>query len=182
MLILSFRYFVADQSLRSLRPSPSGSFGAVNTVLVRIRPASDLAVAEFFLGVSPNLLELGDAIDRVNCQAEAVDFVIDRQFHGRVDVAFFLVSAHVKRLVPPAIRQAVDQPGVAVEIEYDRFVRRKQRIKIVIGQPMGVFGARLQLKQVDDIDKTNLESLGTPPVEGWSRRAPPVWGYRRPTP
>ena len=91
-------------------------------------------------------LQLGDAVDRVNGQAEAVGLVIDGQFHRRVDVAFLLVSAHVKRLVLAGVGQAVDQPGITMEVEDDRLVGREQRIEIRSVSPCGcsVLGCSLK--------------------------------------
>ena len=51
-------------------------------------------------------LQMRYPIDDVDRQIEAVDLVQDRQFQRRIDVAFFLVSAHVHIVViGVAIRQ-----------------------------------------------------------------------------
>ena len=78
----------------------------------------------FLLDVRAGHLQCRNAVDHVDGQAEAVDLVLDRQFQRRVDAAFFLVAAHVEVLVVgAAVGQAVDQPGVAVEVEDDRLVQ-----------------------------------------------------------
>jgi hypothetical protein len=50
------------------------------------------------LSQPPSRWSLGDAVDGVDGQAEAVDFVVVREFHGRVDVAPLLVPAQVQVL------------------------------------------------------------------------------------
>jgi hypothetical protein len=68
-------------------------------MLVCVPAASNLAVPEFLLGMHANGLKFGDAVDGVNRETEAVGLVVDRQFHGRIDIALFLVPAHVQVLV-----------------------------------------------------------------------------------
>ena len=102
-------------------------------MLVGVGPASDLLVAEFLPGVAPDPLQPGDAVDGVDGQAEAIGLVVDGQLHRRVDVALFLVPAHVHvPVVLSAVGQAVDQPGVAVEVEDDRLIDGEERVEIVI--------------------------------------------------
>ena len=60
-------------------------------------------------------------------------------------------------LLRPYVKRWIE-PGVTVEIEDDGFVRREQRVEIAIRQPVRVFAARLQLKEVDDINEPNLET------------------------
>ena len=126
-------------------------------MLVGVGPASDLLVAEFLPGVAPDPLQPGDAVDGVDGQAEAIGLVVDGQLHRRVDVAFLLVSAHVQRLVLAGVGQAVNQPGISVEVEDDRLVGSEQRIEIRIRQPVRMFRARLQLEKVDHVDETDLQ-------------------------
>ena len=46
-----------------------------------------------------NALKFGNAVDGVNRKTEAVGFVVDRQFHRRIDVPLFLVAAHMQIVV-----------------------------------------------------------------------------------
>ena len=43
-----------------------------------------------------------------------------------------------------------------MEVENDRFVDCKQRVKIPIWQPVRMLCARLQLEQIDYVDVTDL--------------------------
>ena len=106
-----------------VRPSPPGNLGAIDTMLVGIGSASDLLVPEFLLRVSADLLEFGNAIDRIDRQTEAIDFVIHGQLHWRVNVPLLLVTADMQSPVLAAVRQSVDQPGITVEVEHDWLVR-----------------------------------------------------------
>ena len=127
-------------------------------MLVCVVAAVDLLVAEFLLGMRADALKFGNAVDHVDRQTEAIDLVVDRQFHRRIDVALFLVAAHVHVLVIGApVRQPVNQPRIAVEIEDDRFVDREQRVEVPIGQSVRMLRAGLQLEQIDHVDETDLE-------------------------
>src|SRR5271169_6089965 len=119
-------------SCRFVRPPPSRDFWAVNAVLVCIVSARDLLVAEPLLGVAPNLLQRRGPVNHVHCQAKSVGLVIDRQLHRSIDIPFLLVTPHVQRLVLAAICQAVNQPGISVEIEDDWLVNREQRIEVPV--------------------------------------------------
>src|SRR5271166_3725063 len=126
-------------------------------MLVSVSSASDLVVSEFLLRVPPDLLEFGNAIDRINRQTEAIDFVVHRQFHWRVDVALLFVSPYMQSLVLAGVGQPMNQIRIGVEVENNRLVDREQRIVIQIRQPVGMFGAWLQLEQVDDVDEPDFQ-------------------------
>src|SRR5262249_36725029 len=98
-----------------------------------------------------------DAVNGINSQTEAINLVVDGQFHRRVDVAFLLVPAYMQALILSAISQAMDQPRVAVEVEDDRFVAGEERIKVRLRQTVRMFGAGLQFEQIDDVNETDLD-------------------------
>ena len=92
-------------------------------MLVSVVLAVDLHIAQDFFGVGAGHLQCGHPVNDVDRQTETIDLVQDRQIERRVDVSFFLVTAHVQVLViGTLVGQAVDQPGIAVEVEDDRFV------------------------------------------------------------
>ena len=96
-------------------------------MFIRVPPASDLPVAEALFSVRANGLKFGNAVNCVDRQTEAVGFVVDRQFHRRIDVPFFLVAAHMQVLViGTPVGQSVGEPRISVEIEDDRLVRGEQ--------------------------------------------------------
>jgi len=53
-------------------------------------------------------------------------------------------------VVGAAVRQPVNQPRVAVEVEDHRLVDGKQRIEVAVGQSVRMLRAGLQLEQIDD--------------------------------
>ena len=102
-------------------------------MLVGVIAAIRLHIAEFLLRMTPDSLKPRSAIDDVDGQGEAIDFVVDGQFHRRVDIALFLVPAYVPiGVVGPAVRQPVNQPRVAVEIEDNRLVHCEQGVEIAV--------------------------------------------------
>ncbi len=91
-------------------------------------------------------------------QVKAVELVEHGHVERRRRRAFFLVAAHVNVVVIAAsIRQAVDQPGITVEGEDDRLVRREDRIELAVGQAVRVEVGGLQRHEVDDVDDANFE-------------------------
>ena len=69
-------------------------------------------------------LQFWDSVNRVNRKTEPVCLVVDCQLHRRVDVAFFLVTAHVQVAVIVApVGQPVNQPRVTVKRKDDWLAR-----------------------------------------------------------
>jgi hypothetical protein len=100
-------------------------------------------VAEFFFSVPTDCLEPGKTVNGINSQAETIHLVVNGQLHWGVDVALLLVPAHVYSFVPTSVGQAMDQPGIAVKIENDRFIAGEKRVEVRVGQTVRMFRARL---------------------------------------
>ena len=78
--------------------------------------------------------------------------------NGVVVRPLLLIAAHMNVVVAmSAIRQAVDQPRIAVERENDRLVFCEQRVEVVVVQPVRMLARRLEAHQVDDIDDAHFE-------------------------
>jgi hypothetical protein len=120
--------------------------------------AIDLQIAESLLGVRPDSLQLGRAIDGIDSEAEPIDLIVDRQFHRRIDVALLFVTAHVEILmVGAAVGQAVNQSRIAVEIENHRAVHREQGIEVAVAQTVRMLRVGLQLEQVHHVNEADLD-------------------------
>src|SRR5271165_678757 len=139
------------KSGRFVRPPPSCDFWAVNAVLECIALARDLLVAEPLLGVASNLLQRRGPVNHVHRQTKSVGLVFDRQLHRSIDVPLLLVAPHVQISVLATVRQPVNQPGIAVEVEDDWLVNREQRIEVPVRQPVRMFRVRFQLEQIHDM-------------------------------
>ena len=98
---------------------------------------------------------------------------------GVLMLPFSLYPRTCKRLVLAAVGQAVNQPGITVEVENDRLVGGEQRIEIRIGQPVRMFRARLQLEKVDHVNETDLQVREFLAQQHRCGQAPPASGYRR---
>jgi hypothetical protein len=124
----------AGHNVRLVGPLPLDDFGFVDAVFVRVVAADYLLVFEFVLGVSTRHFESGHAIDCVDRNTEAVDFVANRKLKRRVDVSPLLLAAYVKiGMIPATVGQPMDHPGIGVEVENDRLIEREQAVKIAIG-------------------------------------------------
>jgi len=96
---------------------------------MRIASGIDLLINKSLFRVRADGLQFRHAVNYIDGQSEPIDFVFDRQFHRRVDVAALFIAAHVQVLVIcPAVREPVNQPWVAMEVENDWFIRSEQTI------------------------------------------------------
>jgi hypothetical protein len=108
-------------------------FRLVDAVFVGMLAAIDLPVAHGLLDV----IRLGPqswyTVDNIHDQDKTIDLVLDRKFLRGVDIATFLVSAHVQVfLVCLTICQTMNQPGITVKVEDDR-VHGEFEIQAAIG-------------------------------------------------
>ena len=73
-------------------------------------------------------------------------------------------------MVGAAVSELVNQPGVAMKVENDRLIDGEQAVKVPVGQAVEVFGLRLQLEQVDDVDETDFDFGKVLPEQGGRRQ------------
>ena len=117
----------------------------------------DEFVLHLLLQVGALGAQMRQAIDDILHQVEAIQVVLHPYVKGCCDRALFLVSPHVQIAVGPAIGQPVDQPGVSVKAKYDVLVFREERVVILLGQPVWMFRAGLQLHEIDNIDHPDFQ-------------------------
>lgn len=118
----------------------------------------NLGIQHGLPGSRTAVVQLRHAVDGVNGQAEAVRLVANGQLQRGVDVALLLVAPDVNVLAARTlVRQAVDHPGVAVEVEDDGRVRRKQADPLVIAHAVRMLAGVDQLEQVHAVDVADLE-------------------------
>ncbi len=91
-------------------------------------------------GIGRVITQFGHPVDHVRDQMEAVHIVAHDHVERRRRSAFFFVAAHVQIvMIGTPIGQAVNQPGIAVIGEDDRFVGGEERVEILSGQAMRMF-------------------------------------------
>src|SRR5580698_10232531 len=76
-------------------PLPVPDLGFIQTFGVSVVDAFDDLPFQPILELPARPLQFRDAIDHVDRQVETIDLVADRKFQRGVDIAFFLVPAHV---------------------------------------------------------------------------------------
>ena len=59
----------------------------------------DLQIAEFPLGMRPGNLQARHPIDDIDCQAEAIGLIFNRQLERSIDVALLFVAADMEIIV-----------------------------------------------------------------------------------
>jgi hypothetical protein len=96
--------------------------------------------------VAECLALLGDLIDCQDSNAEAIGFVADGQLERCIDIAFLLVAADVHQILAwAAVGEAVDEPGVGVEVEDNGFIVREDSSIFSISQAVGMVAVRDEL-------------------------------------
>src|SRR5579872_4527064 len=105
------------------RPSPIPDLRLIDAFRMGIVDALDDLSLEAFLEVGAGFLQTWNAVNDVDCQVETIDLILDREFERSIDIALLLVPTHVNiDVVRPAIRELVNQPRIAVEVEDHRLV------------------------------------------------------------
>ena len=104
------------------------------------------------------LSEAGDPIDDIDHEVVAVEVVAHDHVEGGRRRAFLDVAAHVEVVVSvTAIREAMDQPRVAVIGEDDRHVGGEDRVELRVRQSVWMSPLILQAHQIDDIHEAHAQ-------------------------
>lgn len=83
--------------------------------------------------MSPGDSNLGNPLDDINRQSETIDLVPYGELERGIDIAMFLVAAHVKVfVVGAAVSELVNQLGVAMKVENDRLVYGEQAVEVPV--------------------------------------------------
>src|SRR5579863_2625088 len=123
----------------SCRPCPFIEFWHIHAMFVSVVLALDLHIAQHFFGMSARHFQPGHSVDNVDGQAKTIDLVLNSQIERRVDVPFFFVTTYMQVLVVgTSVGQAMDQPGITVEVENDRLVLSEQTVEVPVRESVGV--------------------------------------------
>src|SRR6185503_4789655 len=114
---------------RSYRPLPLADFRQILAMLKNVFFMFDEFITDALLEISGLGSELRQAINGVGEQVKPVEMVFDRHVKRGGRGSFFLVTAHVQvPVVSAPIGQPMNQPGITMKSENDRFIRGKQQI------------------------------------------------------
>lgn len=139
-------------------PGPLGQAGRVDAQLEGLVARSDLSVKESLSSSSARVAELGDAVNGINGQAEAIRLVADGQLKRGVNVTLLVVTTDVDMLVAGSlVGETMHHPGVAVEVEDDGSVVSEQADPLLVGHTVRVVDVVDQLEQINNVDDADLE-------------------------
>jgi hypothetical protein len=115
------------------RPSPVGGLRFVDAVLKGVVRILDDLVLQPVFEMRLRDREPRDPVDHIDGQVEAAYLIAHGKVEGRIDIPLLLVAPHVQVLmIRPAIGELVDEPRIAVKIEYDRPVECKEAVEIAV--------------------------------------------------
>lgn len=107
---------------------------------------------------APIMEPVRQALQRVHGKTIPIRLVPNRQLERRVDVPHLAVAADVHvRVAGALVRQAVDEEGVAVEVEDDGLVGREDGAVGGVGEAVRVIGGGDEFEEVNDVDEADLE-------------------------
>src|SRR6476661_6044103 len=142
----------------SALPGPVADRRVVLAVLSRVRASTQAGVVHLLADVAGPAAEPRHPVDHVDDEMEPVEVVQHHHVERRRRRSFLLVAAHMEVVVvSAAVREAVDQPRVAVVGEDDGAVRGEERVELRVGEPVRMLALRLQAHQVDDVHDPDLE-------------------------
>src|ERR1700730_698019 len=140
------------------RPLPVADLGQIFAVLADIELVALADLVKALGGGVDQRPELGDTADDVEDQLEAIHAIEDGHVEGSRGGSLLDVTADVDVVViTPAIGEAMDQRGIAVEGEQDGLVGSEQGVEVFIGQAVRMFGDGLQGHQVHDVDDADAK-------------------------
>src|ERR1700738_4203319 len=103
-------------------------------------------------------LQARNAVDHIAGKMKAIQIVETGHIKRSSCGSFFLVSADVEIVViGAAIREAVNEPGIAVIGKDDRLVGCEDGVELRVREAVGMFGGRLNGHQVNDIDDADFD-------------------------
>ena len=87
------------------------------------------------------LAETGNTVDDVHDQVKAVEVIEHGHVEGSCRGALFPIAPHMQvGMVGAAVREAMDQPRIAVVGEDDGAVAREELVELAIGEAVRVRG------------------------------------------
>src|SRR4029453_14117835 len=138
-------------------PLPIRDLGTIHAKLAGVFLTLDPLVDQLLASARAGGTETGHPVNGIDGQSEAVGLIADGELQRRVDVALLFVAAHMDIvLTRPAVGEAMDEPGVSMEVEDHGFIRGENGFELTICQTVWVFGMRHQFKQVNDVHEPDL--------------------------
>src|SRR2546429_8844781 len=136
--VLPFDYFVRA-------PLPIPNLRQILAMLRDVLLVFDEFVADGLLGVGSLGTKLRHAVNHVRDEMKAVEVVHHHHVKRSRGRAFFFVTAHVEGpVVGAAIGEPMNQPGITVIGEDDRFVGREEHVEVLVGQTVRMFAPWLE--------------------------------------
>lgn len=118
----------------------------------------DLLIKQLVSRCRTLVTQAGNVVKCINRQAIAVSTIPDSQLERSINVALLPVSADEQILLTlAAIRQAVDQPGVRVEVEDARYIVREDGLVLVRLETMRVLVLVDKFEEVHNVYEADLE-------------------------
>ncbi len=125
--------FTPPLLLGLMRPLPVHYIWTIDAMLVGIGCASNLLIFKHLFHMSTSNFKFWNSIDYIDRDAETVNLILNCQIKRRVNIPLLLIATHMDVvMVCTAVGESMDQPGVAVEVEDNRFVGGKQTVKVKV--------------------------------------------------
>src|SRR3981081_2605768 len=101
--------------------------------------------------------QAGYTIDHIACKMKTVEVIEHGHVEGRGGGTLLFVTADMQIVMVRApVREPVNQPRVAVECKNDRFVGRENRVELMVGEAVRMFGCGLDCHQIDYVHEADF--------------------------
>src|SRR5271166_4525487 len=152
-----FRLPFLRMGRRARAPAPVPDLRQILAMRVDVTLVLDEFVSHHLLQIRAFAPQMGQFVHDVLHQMKAIDLVLHAHVKRGGDCALFLVTPNMKVPVGSTVGQSMDERGISVEIEYDRPIRREERVVVGLAQSMRMLRAGLESHQIDDVDDPNLQ-------------------------
>lgn len=129
----------------------------INTILKSLRLTCQPRINKLLPHTRSLIDQFRNKINRINRKTIPIRAIAHSQFEWGIDVALLPVTPHMQVLLSRSlIGQAVDEPGVRVEVENDGLVIRKDSLPLSIGHTVRVVDSGNESEEVDDVYEADL--------------------------
>src|SRR5579863_1324810 len=139
-------------------PSPIENFRQIDPMATDVIFVVKEPIADELLEISGLRSQTRYAVHDVAGEVKAVNLIEDHHVEGCRRGSLLLISPNMEiGMIRPAIRQAMDQPGITVVGKNDRFILGEEDIKLFVAQSVRMLASRLERHQIDDINNPDLQ-------------------------
>lgn len=125
------------------RPTPIPNMLGVKTIIKRHRFSSELFIDQLLSHTRGSVSKRLDEVNRVDSKTVSISLIAHSKFEWSIDISLLPVSPYMQvMLTGSLVGEPVDEPGIRVEVEDDRFVICEDGLPFLVRHAMGMMEGR----------------------------------------